>query len=327
MDETEIYQLTDYLLLNAYSVNSSGFYNGKAGFSLCLFEAARLFGDAYLEDHAFELLQEALVSRNPDIGFENGLAGIGYVLRYLIVNGFIRADFEALFGAQMSKIRDGLAQAGPEELQAGRWLSVGYLLNDPPTLEFLAGPVATQLESYFSTGYRRDPGRKLNRLSLLALWLKVVQEYPGIPGADGLLGSYARCYAAGRLVSRYDIGHYLGRLAGRLQLEPVQEAARRQMDSAAADMRPDTMFLSRRIDGLYLLAKNESRYLQTISRLEQDWTGRPEKTLEDVLTESCDTSLLTAGYEGGAGRFLLYLVWRRARACGEDTSRFDSLFK
>lgn len=67
--EKTVRKLIDYVLLNACSVNSSGLYNGKAGMSLALFEAARLLKDPYIEEQAFDLLQEALLSKNEDIGF------------------------------------------------------------------------------------------------------------------------------------------------------------------------------------------------------------------------------------------------------------------
>lgn len=70
--KTNIIKLIDYVLLNAYSTNSAGLYNGKAGLSLCLFEASHFLNNEYLEEQAFELLLEALLTKNNDIGFENG---------------------------------------------------------------------------------------------------------------------------------------------------------------------------------------------------------------------------------------------------------------
>ena len=89
INETKIRKLIDYTLLNACSINSSGLYNGKAGIALALFEVARYLQDEYIEEQAFDLLQEALVSKTEDISFENGLSGIGYVLLYLIENEWL----------------------------------------------------------------------------------------------------------------------------------------------------------------------------------------------------------------------------------------------
>jgi hypothetical protein len=65
---TAISKLIDYILLNAYSVNSTGLYNGKAGISLCLFEYAKYLKDKCIEDYAFELLQKVLVLSNKSKG-------------------------------------------------------------------------------------------------------------------------------------------------------------------------------------------------------------------------------------------------------------------
>ncbi len=48
-------KLVDYLLLNAYSVDSAGLYNGKIGVSLCLFEVAKFCNDETIEESVFDL--------------------------------------------------------------------------------------------------------------------------------------------------------------------------------------------------------------------------------------------------------------------------------
>lgn len=102
--EATIRKLVDYVLINACSVNSTGLYNGKAGLALSLFEVARYLQDEYIEEQAFDLLQESLLTKNKNINFENGLSGVGYVLLYLIENKFVDADFEELFGEKIEKI-------------------------------------------------------------------------------------------------------------------------------------------------------------------------------------------------------------------------------
>ena len=49
-------------------------------------------------------MQESLVIKINDISFENGWAGIGYVLLYLIENKYLDADFDELFGEQYEYI-------------------------------------------------------------------------------------------------------------------------------------------------------------------------------------------------------------------------------
>lgn len=105
MNDDLIYKVTDYILLNVYSLNSSGFYYGRAGVSLAFFEAARLLADDYLEEHAFELLQEALLYKGDDLSLHNGYSGISFVFHYLIENDFVEADVDELFSEQEKKMK------------------------------------------------------------------------------------------------------------------------------------------------------------------------------------------------------------------------------
>ncbi len=100
-----INKITDYVLLNAYSLDSSGLYHGKAGISLALFEVARLMEDDYLEEHAFELLQEALLYEGDDLSLNNGYSGISFVFHYLIEHNFVDADVDELFGEQEQNLK------------------------------------------------------------------------------------------------------------------------------------------------------------------------------------------------------------------------------
>lgn len=128
--ETLIRKLADYILLNAFSVEHSGLYIGKAGMSLALFEASRYLNDEYIEDRAIELLKEALVTKTEDIGFENGLAGIGYVLHYLIKNSFIEADFQELFGTQYETIITAFNQLSKKTSFEQRSIRMNYFFTE-----------------------------------------------------------------------------------------------------------------------------------------------------------------------------------------------------
>lgn len=83
INEALIKKAAEHVMLNSCSVSSSGLFNGKAGMSLALFEVARFLEDEYIEDQALQTLQESLLTKTNDPGFENGLSGIGYVLLYL----------------------------------------------------------------------------------------------------------------------------------------------------------------------------------------------------------------------------------------------------
>lgn len=106
------YRLINFLLLNAYSCGSPGLAHGKAGISLALFEAARKLKNESLEEHAFELLQEALVYSGKNISFSNGSAGVGWLLLYLIRNHLIEADYLELFEQQQNSIIQTIVSGG-----------------------------------------------------------------------------------------------------------------------------------------------------------------------------------------------------------------------
>ena len=95
-----IRQIASYIIQNSAALTSSGLFEGKAGHALCLFEISRLTFDEKMEDSAFLILQEALLSKTQSIAFGNGLSGIGYVLLYLIKYKHIEADFNDLFEKQ-----------------------------------------------------------------------------------------------------------------------------------------------------------------------------------------------------------------------------------
>lgn len=127
-----IRKIADYVLLNAYSTKASGLYNGKAGMALAMFEVSHALHDEYYEEQAMELLQESLLSQTDEIGYEEGLAGIGFTLTYLISQGFIDANFEELFGAQLIKIKSQMNQMLDEkgaQINVWKYIKITRLLD------------------------------------------------------------------------------------------------------------------------------------------------------------------------------------------------------
>ena len=170
-----LHKLADFVLLNACSVSSTGLYNGKAGMSLCLFEVARTICDEYLEDSAFELLQESLLSNNKDISFENGLSGIGYVLQYLIDNKFIEADFDEMFGEQTEKVLVSLEKPEYSTHILQNSLKIIYFLSDVnrsknnKRIENQIQSIFNSVEHFLITQFDdfKQPDNKSNKLMVL----------------------------------------------------------------------------------------------------------------------------------------------------------------
>ena len=160
INEATIRKIVDYMLLNACSINSSGLYSGKAGIALTLFEVARYLQDEYIEEQAFDLLQESLTSKTENISFEHGLSGIGYVLLYLIENKFIEADFDELFTDQYNKIIEEVDKSEGNSVflfQALRmnyfWTSVKSIYPKDKRIDEIIRHIFEANELYFSVQF------------------------------------------------------------------------------------------------------------------------------------------------------------------------------
>lgn len=92
------------VLLHGYSLDNIGLMYGKLGVSLSLFEYSRCFNDGLAEKHAFELLQETLVSSVKEYAFNRGGMGIAWSLIYLISNQYIEAEYQELYGREHEDI-------------------------------------------------------------------------------------------------------------------------------------------------------------------------------------------------------------------------------
>jgi len=93
-DITSGERITNALLLNASFIDNIGLMHGKAGISIYFYRLARATGNQIYEDYAGELIDEIYeeITDGTPWNFENGLAGIGWGIEYLVQNGFIEAD-------------------------------------------------------------------------------------------------------------------------------------------------------------------------------------------------------------------------------------------
>jgi hypothetical protein len=68
--------------------------HGKMGISILFYHLSRKYNNKIYEEYAGELVDEIYEEINPQtpVDFENGLAGIGWGIEYLVQNGFIVAD-------------------------------------------------------------------------------------------------------------------------------------------------------------------------------------------------------------------------------------------
>ncbi|NQU34131.1 MAG: hypothetical protein HQ521_12935 [Bacteroidetes bacterium] len=87
-------RFTNHLMLNTSFMDNLGLMHGKMGIAIYFYHLARLTKNKKHEDFAGELIDEIYeeISINPRTNFENGFAGIGWGIEYLVQNGFIDAD-------------------------------------------------------------------------------------------------------------------------------------------------------------------------------------------------------------------------------------------
>jgi Fe-S cluster biosynthesis and repair protein YggX len=92
--------------------------HGKMGISICFFHLARQTGNQIYEDYAGELIDEIYeeITANTPVGFENGLAGIGWGIEYLVQNGFIEADTDEVLEEFDNRIFKELIYNTPHDI-------------------------------------------------------------------------------------------------------------------------------------------------------------------------------------------------------------------
>lgn len=327
IQESTIRKLVDYVLLNACSVNSSGLYNGKAGLSLALFEVARYLKDEYIEEQAFELLQESLLSKNENIDFENGLSGIGYVLLYLIENKFIDADFDELFIDNHLKIEKGLKELKKQKStqQLFSYLSVVYYLcfsdkkginrNTAHFIEYFSKETSKLLIDKLTTiGIANKVYSKMDILKTFELYLKVANSCNFFKPSIELLGRYAELYKQSKFSSNFFIGYYLNNIAKKLNDEELLFIGESNEKMGILNVHPQALSLSEKIDLFNLIEKNKNMYEVQINSLQVSFLkADSEELFEELLLQSINPTNFIAGYQSGIARFLLYYVSKNAK--------------
>lgn len=106
------------LLLNASYIGNLGLMHGKMGIAIYFFHLAHNTNNQIYEDFAGELIDEIYeeINSNTPLDFENGLAGIGWGIEYLVQNGFIEANTDEVLEEFDRKINKELIDDFPKEL-------------------------------------------------------------------------------------------------------------------------------------------------------------------------------------------------------------------
>lgn len=301
----------------------------KAGFSLCLYEIARLLQDEYIEYQEFELLKESLLTKNEDIGFENGLSGIGYVLLYLIQNKFIEADFGDLFGSQQKKIEEYIERAQAMEKDKEKIvrynLKVIFFLDllfshgdghqHTSALPYFFSDTAVQLLREYASAInnKQNVSLKTEYITFFETYLKVATVCRNFQFSSDALDIYIRLFTQNKLISNFTIGYYLENIAMGKNDIRLKKVAGINRIFALKNLYPETMSLAQRIELLYLLQQDEGLYKEQIKLLEKElFDSIPQSVLERNLLSAIGTDCFVAGYQSGIARFLLYWIYRNA---------------
>lgn len=317
MESNEIiHKLTDNLLLSKYQVDSSGLYNGKVGIALGLFEAARYLHDDSIENEAFNLLQESLLSNNKDVSFENGLSGIGSAFFYLIENQFIDADFEEIFKEHCEEIikRFESIDKQPDFLLSS--MKVIYFLTNlsktrpnDKRIDEIVEKIFRGLELYLSIQFFdfKDIRYIKNKTSVMAVYetyLKLV-DYSGYGNfSTSLLNVYANLYRSGRIASSVYIGYYLDKILSKSNLNGYEDVIDGNLYNSIKNIHPDFLLLDQQLD-LVKLVNNMDRkpkfnLLPNLNLIRQ--------SLEDQIMKTIENGLLSLKYQFCLTRCLIYLT-------------------
>jgi hypothetical protein len=103
-----IRNIVDHLLFHSSYLNNVGFFHGKMGIVVAMYAYANRYKDKFIEEYAWDLLQEVYDGIHADmpIGIESGLAGIGYAITLLCEKGWIECDLNAVLSDIDSKIME-----------------------------------------------------------------------------------------------------------------------------------------------------------------------------------------------------------------------------
>ncbi|MDD2283956.1 MAG: hypothetical protein PHQ11_00945 [Paludibacter sp.] len=319
INEITIRKLVDCILLNACSVNSSGLYNGKAGMSLALFEAARFLHDEKIEDKAFDLFQECLVRPTNDYSFENGLSGVGYTLIYLIINKFIDADFEEVFKEHCEKIIydfDSIDKH-PDKLLIS--LKAIYFLSVLKSVHYedirvnqIIEKIFQGTELYLSLQFfdwknMYYINRKADVLKTYETYLKLIDfaEYANF--SDYLMNSYAELYRSGRIASSLSTGYYLCNIMKQNNVTQYRDVINSNISYGLKDIHPNLLSLEQKINLTKIIENINTSYGDYRLMGIDFWGENFEK-----IKSSVRPNHLHYGYQYGLVRYLIYSINKRA---------------
>lgn len=239
MNITErLYLLTDTLLLHGCSLSSSGFYYGKSGLSFSLFCAAHYLNDSYIEEQVSELLKESLLAEFKNMDFQNGHAGIVYILAVLIQKGWIDADLFELCGEQLQEIFDEINKI-PTEVTDNNFNRIDYLIllevikSDIQEYDKLKQNALRGINEYVLNLFE-NVNKKDSLYKLLCVWkhyLNVISSCQNVVPDMLLLNKYMEMYIRKTFPSSMSIGYSLQEISCFYKRDFIQKVTQQNIEN------------------------------------------------------------------------------------------------
>ena len=298
-------QIIDCILKNLGAVNSTGLYNGKAGLSLSLFVASGHLHDDNLEYRAYDLLQESLIIKNNNLNFENGQAGIGYALLYLVDNNYLKVNFDEVFGKQYEEIIKGFEHIEKYPLKLVNSLQLIYFLSrvssikEDKRIQEVIKKIFEGLEFFLTLQYYdltdiHYINRKTDVLNIYKTYLNLV-DYSGYAHfSRTLLDDYAVLYRKGKIISSLETGYYLKKITDRYNIKGYEDVINENICNGTKGIYPCTLLLKERIDTVKLTGDRAYEIPANMS-------------IRNLL-KTVDKNSYPLGYGAGLGRLLIYLI-------------------
>ena len=311
--------MVKHLLRYANMIKLSGLYNGRAGLSLSLFAAADHLIDEKLQDIAFGYIKEALVTKNDDYSFENGLSGIGYTLLYLIEKGFLDTDYDEIFGVRHKEI---LAFYDTVDTNPSLLLShltgLFYLtkvarIKDDNRIQTAIRKFFEGIELFFTIQFHdfvdfSYVGIKTELFRIFEIYLRLIDYSEYADFSRVVLEDYATLYRKGLIASSLKTGFYLDRISRHYQIKDFEDVINENMRDGFQNIHSETLSLKEKIDLEKLAADHPSYPVKTVDMLLNYRQMRKDQAIVNI--SKCTEMYNPLGYGAGLSRLLIYCIDR-----------------
>lgn len=321
-----IRHFADYVLLDSCAYQSAGFYNGQAGVALALFESARMLDDSFLEEQAFNLFQKSLLSQDADMGFQEGWAGIGFVLAYLSHYRFIDTDLDELLKKRIYQICGYIEDGINKHRYMVQDIALGFFMNfltkqcGWEEMESLRYGFYKSVESQILCAleaYEMKPNQNF-RMSFPDLFVTYLElsRFDGFYERENIIEMYGRISGKHSAIHSFYI-EQTGGWNGKNKRRTLYEWP----------MLLRGLPLKHFMNVLHLLLIDKVHNIEVSKWIAERLINQPLDEIEKELLSHLHPKMLLSGYGDGVSRFLLLLCQLMGECDKMDMGRMNCLFK